>query len=336
MGSRTAAIAVALMLATAAPLAYAGGPSAADRETARTLMDEGFRLRDAKDLKGALERFSAADQIMHVPSTAYEVAATQLALGMLVEASDTASRILAVQAKPHDPLPFRQARRKAQKLVDSLDGRIPSVTITLEGPKPDDTLKLTIDGAEIPTAVVGLPRTVDPGHHLIAATTSTSHGEGTVDLKEGEQKKLTITLKLLPKTAVAKHVEPTHVQVVATPTPPPSTQGKGGRIAAFVSFGLAGAAAIAGGVTGVLTMTTRADLASKCTDHLCDPSLSGEISDGNTFAWISTFAFAGAGAALVVGVIALAVSGHHHNVPVESARVVPWIGVGAAGLTGTF
>ena len=36
-------------------------PSAADRETARQLMEDGRALRDKNDLQGALQRFKAAD-----------------------------------------------------------------------------------------------------------------------------------------------------------------------------------------------------------------------------------------------------------------------------------
>src|SRR5271169_6333782 len=68
-------------------------PSAADRETARTLMQQGRELRAKGDLKEALKRFQAADEIMHVPSTGLEVAKSQVAIGELVEARDTIAAI---------------------------------------------------------------------------------------------------------------------------------------------------------------------------------------------------------------------------------------------------
>src|SRR5271157_3775010 len=76
MGSRRVrltmtATAVAAMLAASGASAQV---SAADRETARSMMQEGRDLRDKGDLKGALQRFKAADDIMHVPTTSLEVA----------------------------------------------------------------------------------------------------------------------------------------------------------------------------------------------------------------------------------------------------------------------
>src|SRR5436190_23509399 len=52
-------------------------PSAADKETARSLMDEGDRKFAAKDYKGALDAYQGAHAIMGVPTTGLEVAKAQ-------------------------------------------------------------------------------------------------------------------------------------------------------------------------------------------------------------------------------------------------------------------
>src|SRR5262249_1001249 len=61
-------------------------PSAADRETARSLMNEGDAKFDAKNYAQALKAYQGAHAIMGLPSTGYAVARTQAALGQLVEA----------------------------------------------------------------------------------------------------------------------------------------------------------------------------------------------------------------------------------------------------------
>src|SRR5579884_1405121 len=99
-------VAVASALALGAALGARSAradPTAADRETARALMDDGRALREKNDLRGALQRFKAADDIMHVPTTALEVARTQIPLGLLVEARDTIARIRLMPAKPGEP-----------------------------------------------------------------------------------------------------------------------------------------------------------------------------------------------------------------------------------------
>src|SRR5690349_18414785 len=97
---RAIAIAAALVLAStlAASRAHAEppAPSATEKETARGLMADARAKRDRGDARGALESFQAADAIMHVPTTGFEVARTQASLGLLVEARDTLHRVLSM------------------------------------------------------------------------------------------------------------------------------------------------------------------------------------------------------------------------------------------------
>src|SRR5262249_27770672 len=72
---RAAGFLTAAALVTGA--AWAAEPSAVDRESARAYMAEGRQKRDAGDLKAALRAFQAADAVMHVPTTGFEVAKTE-------------------------------------------------------------------------------------------------------------------------------------------------------------------------------------------------------------------------------------------------------------------
>src|SRR5262245_22764177 len=74
-----------------------------DVATARKLHNEGRAQRKANDLQGALASFRAADAIMHVPTTSLDLGTTELALGMLVEASESLQRTIrwtGVSSKP--------------------------------------------------------------------------------------------------------------------------------------------------------------------------------------------------------------------------------------------
>src|SRR5258708_37517067 len=142
------AAAAALAAALTASSARAQ-PTAADRETARGLMDDGRALHEKNDLKGALQRFSAADDIMHVPTTGLEVARTQSTLGLLVEARDTIARIRLEPAKASDPVQFKEARLKADQLDAWLEGRVPRLTVVVHGAPSGGTLSVSIDGAPV-------------------------------------------------------------------------------------------------------------------------------------------------------------------------------------------
>src|SRR5688500_11391499 len=73
-GMRCTVLALSLLLATSTGHTQ---PSAAQKETARGLMAEARDLRERGDLQGALTRFSAADSLMGVPTTGFEMAVTQ-------------------------------------------------------------------------------------------------------------------------------------------------------------------------------------------------------------------------------------------------------------------
>lgn len=323
MASRLLVVAVAVLgLAFATPAL--ADPTAAEKETARNLMDEGTTLRDdKKDLAAALERFRAADQIMHVPVTAYEVAATQVQLGMLVEARETIARIVATPVKRGEPAPFKEARAKAQQLDDAIAARIATLVVTIVGPAGG---AITMDGTAMPSSLVGLPTRANPGHHVIAVATATMQGRAEVDLAEGAKQEVTITLT--PKRIV-------HDETLEPPPPKEAPAASHGtRTAAFVLFGVGGAALVAGGITGILTFTTQSDLETKCPNHVCGPESHDELTMANTLGTVSTIAFVAGGVCEVAGLVAFFVG--KPKAPQTGLRVTPWVGLGAAGFRGSF
>ena len=83
----------------------------------------------AGDLTGALEAYRGADAIMGVPTTGIEVARTQIRLGRLVEARDTALKVSRYPVKRREPRPFTDARTEALQLASELAARIPSLQL---------------------------------------------------------------------------------------------------------------------------------------------------------------------------------------------------------------
>ncbi len=330
MGSRSRAIglAIAACLFVSAP---AFAQSAADKETARSLMDQGNDLRDKGDLKNALQRFQAANEIMHVPTTAMEVARTQVALGMLVEARDSLAQIISSVPAPREPAQFKEARVLAQKLDAELEARVPTVTVTVNGAKEGSTTSLSVDGVAVPAAVIGLPRRLNPGHHVMVATTSTQEGRAELDVAEGEKKDVSITLATIakPTTTVEEPVE--------KPAPPPEESHKSYALP-IVLFAIGGASLIAGGITGVMELGQQSTLSTNCPNKTCPPSQYGTLDSANTLATISTVTLIVGGVGVAAGIVTLFIGGGKSTPPSTQAHahVEPWIGLGSAGLRGTF
>src|SRR5438445_7585866 len=94
---RSLLFALALALLSTRALAE---PTPPQKDLARSLMQKGRDARQAHDNKAALESFKAADDIMHVPTTGFEVARALADLGRLVEAHDVLLRVMAIPERP--------------------------------------------------------------------------------------------------------------------------------------------------------------------------------------------------------------------------------------------
>jgi hypothetical protein len=345
MASRPVLIGAGLAVALTAGLARAE-PTPADRETAH-LMADGRALRDKNDLKGALQRFEAADKLTHEPPVGLEVARTQVLLGLLVEARDTIARIRLIPAKASDPVQFKDARTKADLLDASLDGRVPELTVVVHGAPPGQTLTVSFDGAPMSAAVLGLGRPVDPGYHVVVVKTEGFEGRQEVDVREGETKSLDV-----PLVPVALPAKP--VPLVPEDTPAPDQTGDAPVVETpvirtshapdaltYVGGALAAAGLVVGGVTGAMSWSRTSSLSSACPRHTCPPPSYSAYDSANSLATVANFSFAAAGVGACLAVISLVV-GHEDNgqpapaPPSAQLRVAPWIGAGAAGLRGSF
>jgi hypothetical protein len=146
---------------------WADEPSAADRETARSLLIEGRKKFDRQEFEGALKDFEAAHGIMKVPTTGLDLARAQEAMGLLIEARTTALEVTLMPPKPNEHEAFAKARSAAKDLEDKIAQRIPSLVITINGRSSTEALRVAVDGLQVPNAGLGLPRKVNAGPHTI-------------------------------------------------------------------------------------------------------------------------------------------------------------------------
>jgi hypothetical protein len=314
-------------------------PTATEKETARGLMADGRDKRDKNDLKGALKSFEAADSLMHVPSTGWEVARAQEQLGLLVEARDTALRVARIPQAPNEPGAFKEARDKATALGDSLEARIPAVRITVKGAAEGATMTVAIDTITVPSAALATPFKLNPGHHVVSAKTDTAGGKQEIDLAEKETKDVAIVL-----TAGAPATPDTAESPFANDANPPETppaeiapQSHKMRTLAFIGFGVAGAGVIAGTITGLLSMSSTSSAQNGCRNNLCPPSTYSDLDSAHLMATVSTVSFIVAGVGAGVGIVALIVGDKPaERAPTTGTKVTPWIGLGSAGVRGSF
>lgn len=309
----------------------------ADRATARGLAYEGQDALDRNDYATAADRFSRADALLHAPTLLLGFARAQVGLGKLISAQEAYQRILREGTAPGASAPFRKAVAAARREVDKLSVRIASVVITVKGPSAPT---VTLDGAPVPPAALGIKLSADPGEHVIRATASGFEARSErVTLAEGKSEPVTLELKPAAKAAGGP-VGPRAVPSEPTSPPPAPTSdmatpsGSTQKTLGIVALGVGGAGLALGSVTGILTLLKRDELKDRCNNFDCPPALGDTINAYRTLGAISTASFIAGSACAVAGSILLITAPKSR--PASGAWVTPLIGAGYLGVAGAF
>lgn len=336
-------LALSLLLVTSPGHAQ---PSAAQKETARALMAEARDLRERGDLQAAFARFSAADSLMGVPTTGFEMAVTQAELGKLVEARETLRRVLAIPLSPDDPEPFNEARSKARALDQRLQSRIGGLHFVVTGVAASETLVVTVDGETVPVAALGLPFRVNPGRHVVIARVGEREARNEVEALESRTVKVELPLAVAePPPAVAPTVElgeaPAAPVLAAQPAERPgATASSGLSTVAYGAVGVGVAGILVGSVTGMLAVSHKNAAAKDCVAGKCPPSTWDDLDSARSLAAASTGGFVVGAVGLAVGTSILLLREGPRSAPVTAAkarlsevRVVPDLGPRGGRLT---
>ncbi len=328
MKARHFLLAILLLSSTLAPTTALAQNADADKATARDLAIEGYKALQSKDYAVAVDRFTRADALYHAPTVILGLARAYVGLGKLVSAQELYSRIAHESLPPNASSAIKKAVLGAEKELDALTPRIPSVVINVWG---NDAPRVTLDGIEVRAAALGVKRPVDPGKHvIIASATGFAASEVTVNLTEGKSESVTLELKPRqaeppPVVAVAPAVKPaiaTPVAIPAPPTPPVSEpalrEPEPGQTASarsmqktlgFSALGVGSAGLVVGVVAGCLALSKHGDIAKSCPGGHCSPSpdtaLQTKIDSYNAVGAISTVGFIAGGAVAVTGMFLL-------------------------------
>ena len=268
-----------------------GEPSAADKETARSLLIRGRSKLDAKDYDGALKDLKGAHAIMNVPTTGVSLAKAFAAVGQLIEARDTALAVARSTAEKGESPAFADARVEAAEIASRIAPRIPSVTLTVSGPETA-LVQAKLDDVALPSATLGLPRKVNPGRHVVVVSAA-GFTSRTVAIDVKEQSSLDVPIALErsastppppPPTATAEPsvtAPAVTATVTATDTIPSATGAPSG-VAPTASapiplwtWVIGGAGLVAAGVGAgffVDHLGARDRVAQDCPGNVCDPT----------------------------------------------------------------
>lgn len=341
---------LALAAALLTPAAWAE-PTDAERAGARAAANKGVEAFDAEKWQEALDYFLRAESIIHSPVHLSYIGRARAKLGQLVLAQEALMKVVHEQA--NSPAAER-AKADAEEALADLEPRIPELTIKVEG-VAGRSFQVTIDGAPVSPALVGIPGPVDPGQHVVRVAGDGAEAEQQVTLAETETKTITLTL---PPSVPGQGAEAAPVAATTAETPP-SDRASGGStkglmIGSIVGFGV-GAAGIGLGVGFGLVASDKNEQGSQlCMDAVGNRNCSGvgaddpvaeDVRDLDAAAadarTISTVGFIAGGVGLAVGttLLVLALSKKDEQVALPAPRGMtmrPIVSLDYLGLAGTF
>jgi hypothetical protein len=313
---------LALSLVTSSALAQSPG----EKEAARELLTRGQELREGGDLTGAIQALTQAHALVTTPITALELARTHAQAGHLVQARELALSVARIGTGAKESEQAGLARKEAADLAEQLRPRIATLHVAIQGVPAGREVAMAVDGAPIPSAAVGAPLRLDPGHHEVTARVGTGpQARVDVTVAEGESRSANIMVQVVdepvtdPKLASAPATAP-------PPSAPPEERGTSPLV--WVGFGVTAVGLAVGSVTGLLALSKAETVG--CDGSRCTGAGIDDIESGRTLATVSTISFVVA----VVGA-GLGVYGLTLGAPKRTAlRVLP--GLGGGSLAGTF
>jgi hypothetical protein len=279
-------LSIAIWLCAATAVA---APSASERETARSLMQDGDRLLASGDPANALKCYQAAHAIMHVPTTGAAVAKTQAQLGQLVEARSSALDVLSIPTAYGEPAVFGQAREAAAALARSLESRVCALKTRVLPETAEYSLQ--IDDVALPRAARTAPFRTNPGAHTVRVRAPGYQAQSReIYLREGADQVLEI--KLMPEVQREARPQPqAAAPLQLSPGQAAYSQEqlddarRGGRIRGWVGLSVGAASLAVGLVSGYLSWSQTADIMRFCgPDYRCDPSQKSALRRANTLA----------------------------------------------------
>jgi len=362
-----ALLALATVGLFAPPLAAQGDE---ERAGARAAATEGAKAFRERRFPEAIDLFSRAESLVHAPPHLLYLGRAQAELGMLVQARENFLKVARESLAGNAPKAFHDAQDDAKEELQKLEARLPYVTINVDGGGAA-RVAVTEDGRRVPDALVGVPRPVNPGKHQYEALAEGLRGSAAVELKEGERQN--VVLKLEAAAGVAAPAAAGTGEAGAQPGAPGQpggegaaggpgpdvTSGGGGmsglRIASFPVMGLGVVGLVVGGVFASKASSKQDDgdalfdengcaldpLPAQCTTAI-EEEVNGLWDDAAGARTTSTVFFVAGGVLVVGGVVMFIVGGSTGKSDTTTTahamgpRVRPWVGLGQAGLTGTF
>jgi hypothetical protein len=331
---RATALAAMIMLAPALVAAQTDE----QRADGRAAAEQGAQAFEEGRFEEAVDLFTRAESLVHAPPHLLYIARAQVKLGQLVRARENYRKIEREKLSATAPPAFHNAQAAAQKELAELEPRIPMVKIVIKGAS-EQPVTVSVDGKQLPAAMIGVARPMDPGDHTFAASApGLAAGPKTAQISEAARE--TVELELVASGAAPAGggvgSDASRDPMAETSVTADSSGTSGMRIAAYAALGVGVIGVGAGTFFALQSSSKRKDADALC-DGGCPVSKRDEIQglydDAGSAQTLSMVSFIVGGVGLAGGVTLLLLDPGSER---EASGVTPWLGLGSAGVSGRF
>ena len=302
MHFRTTLLVASLMLGAslAAPVAHAQSEESVARAAARKLGYAGVESFQAGQFAEASEKLEKAYVVLRVPSLGLWSARALVKVGKLVEAADRYIEVTRANNLGGDVAVQKKAQADAQTELEATQALVPSVIVRISGAEPN-TVKLTLDGVPMSSALVGESTPVNPGHHVLVGERGEQRVTRDVTVQEREKKGVELAFDAVSGSAAAPE------RAASGVSSPEASHSNTRRLLAYTALGVGGAGLIVGGITAALAASKKSSLDhdGQCANDNCPASLGSGVDSYNGMRSISTVGFIVGGAFAATGVVLL-------------------------------
>jgi hypothetical protein len=361
--ARGRAVGAALLVSALTFGGRALGQTDEQRAAARSLATEGATAFNEGRYQDAVDMFSKAESLLHAPPHLLFLARAHAKLGQFVKAREAYMKVIRETLPPNASSAFRNAQSSANEEIGSVESRIASLTIKVEGGQGSKDLAVLVNGNPLNMMLVGASQPIDPGQHKIeAGGTGLRAPAQTVTLAEGERKSIVLKVDSAPGAApliaVAQAPTPAASEPAPSAAPGPATSAaptdtgpsapaddkSGLRIGSYVAFGVGVAGLAVGTIFTMQSASKRKDADSKFEDCggesgcRAENPLAKEADtldrDADSALTLGIVGFAVGGVGIAAGATLFVLSSGSSNQ--NAAGVEPYVGFGSAGIKGRF
>jgi hypothetical protein len=296
------------------------------------ISDEGMNAYNSGRYDEANAKFEQTLELNGVPTLALYAARTNVKLGRWVRAMEWYALAIPRQTTSGSEIARMQIEHEALKERLALLGRMPTLTIFLEGQDLED-VKISLDNEIQPDTLLGTGQLVDPGRHVVSAVRGGQVVSGDVDILEGQHKIVKIRFSKSVSMGANEQTLPSlftsTVDSIETQKSASKQRNSNSRqrsswtvttesdsferkpsdfqkTAGWIGIGLGTVGYLVGTVAFFSLLSTRSQLSDDCVNSHCDASVARQVDYYNslrtwtTSGYVAGTVFAGVGLTLLL------------------------------------